>query len=166
VALNHPERLLGSVNQLFYENTVDSAYASLFFAEYDDQTRRLRYANCGHLSDLLLQSNNSMKRLDSTSTLLGLFKEWDCSLQECELSPGDTLALYTDGVSEASNDVGEEFGEQRLIESLRRHRGVSSEALIAALINEILQFSPREQYDDITLIVANCRRRLCTELIR
>src|SRR5438477_13158081 len=97
MALEHPERLLGSVNHLSYENTVDSAYASLFFAEYNDQARRLRYANCGHLSGLLLQSKDLMQRLGSTSTVLGLFREWDCSMQECELSPGDTLALYTDG---------------------------------------------------------------------
>jgi len=147
---------LGSVNHLFYENTVDSAYASLFFAEYNDQARRLRYANCGHLSGLLLQGNNSMKRLDSTSTALGLFKKWDCSMQECELSPGDTLALYTDGVTEASNDAGEEFGEQRLVQALRQPHE-SCQGLLSAVLDEVRQFSSGEQRDDITLIVAKCR---------
>ncbi len=158
MALDHPERLLGSVNHLFYENTVDSAYASLFFAEYDDQARRLRYANCGHLSGLLLQSKNSMrlKRLDSTSTVLGLFKQWDCSMQECELSPGDTLALYTDGVTEASNDAGEEFGEHRLVRALRQPHE-SCRGLLSAVLDEVRQFSSGEQRDDITLIVAKCR---------
>jgi serine phosphatase RsbU (regulator of sigma subunit) len=158
MALDQPERLLGSVNHLFYENTVDSAYASLFFAEYDDQARRLRYANCGHLSGLLLRSQNSMKlkRLDSTSTVLGLFKEWDCSMQECELSPGDTLALYTDGVTEASNDAGEEFGEHRLVRALRQPHE-SCHGLLSAVLDEVRQFSSGEQSDDITLIVAKCR---------
>jgi serine phosphatase RsbU (regulator of sigma subunit) len=158
MALDHPERLLGSVNHLFYENTVDSAYASLFFAEYDDQARRLRYANCGHLSGLLLQSKNSMKlkRLDPTSTVLGLFKEWDCSMQECELSPGDTLALYTDGVTEASNDAGEEFGEHRLVQALQQPHE-SCHGLLSAVLDEVRQFSSGEQRDDITLIVAKCR---------
>ncbi len=55
IALDQPERLLQSANQLFYENTADSAYATLFFAEYDNTLRRLRYANCGHLSGLLLR---------------------------------------------------------------------------------------------------------------
>jgi len=158
MALDHPERLLGSVNHLFYENTVDSAYASLFFAEYDDEARRLRYANCGHLSGLLLQSKNSMrlKRLDSTSTVLGLFKQWDCSMRECELSPGDTLALYTDGVTEASNDAGEEFGEHRLVQTLQQPHD-SCESLLSAVLDEVRQFSSGEQRDDITLIVAKCR---------
>src|SRR5262249_52507590 len=53
-ASDRPLRFLQSVNQLFYENTADNAYASLFFGEYDDQAQRLRYANCGHLSPLLL----------------------------------------------------------------------------------------------------------------
>ena len=106
------------MNRLFHENTVDSAYASLFFADYGDRVRRLRYANCGHLCGLLLRSDNTLERLDSTGTLLGLFKEWDCSLGECELASGDTLALYTDGVTEACNDAGEEFGEQLLGRSI------------------------------------------------
>jgi serine phosphatase RsbU (regulator of sigma subunit)/catechol 2,3-dioxygenase-like lactoylglutathione lyase family enzyme len=156
MALDHLDLLLGSVNHLFYENTVDSAYASLFFAEYDDQARRLRYANCGHLSSLVLQGNNTMERLDSTSTLLGLFKEWDCSVRECQLSPGDTLALYTDGVTETSNDGGEEFGEERLVRALRQPHE-SCQGLLAAVVDEVRQFSSHEQGDDITLIVARCR---------
>jgi serine phosphatase RsbU (regulator of sigma subunit) len=116
VAWDHPERLLHSVNDLFYENTIDSAYGSLFFAEYDDQTQRLRYANCGHLSGLLLRGDDHQERLGSTSTPLGLFKDWDCSIGECNLLPGDVLVLYTDGVTEACNDAGEEFGERYLTE--------------------------------------------------
>jgi serine phosphatase RsbU (regulator of sigma subunit) len=156
IALDQPRRFLQSVNQLFYENTTDSAYATLFFAEYDDKARRLRYANCGHLSALLLRRDNTLERLDSTGTVLGLFKEWDCSIAECRLFSGDTLALYTDGVSESFNEADEEFGEQRLIEALRRHRGLSSRALLASIVTEVQQFSPREQHDDITLIVAKC----------
>jgi serine phosphatase RsbU (regulator of sigma subunit) len=88
---------------------------------------------------------------------LGLFKEWDCSIDERRLLPGDTLALYTDGVTEAFNDAGEEFGEQRLIEALRRHRGQPSQNMLASIVDEVRRFSAPEQYDDITLIVAKCR---------
>jgi serine phosphatase RsbU (regulator of sigma subunit) len=149
--------LLHSVNDLFYENTVDSDYASLFFAEYDDQTQRRRYANCGHLSGLLLRSDDRQERLGSTSTPLGLFKDWDCPIGECKLLPGDVLALYTDGVTEASNAAGEEFGERYLIERLRQHRELSCQSLLTAVSNEVRRFSSHEQYDDITLIVAKCR---------
>jgi serine phosphatase RsbU (regulator of sigma subunit) len=157
VALQHPELLLQSVNRLFYENTADGAYASLFFADYDDKAGRLRYANCGHLSGLLLRSDNSHERLDSTATLLGLFKEWDCSMRECRLFPGDTLALYTDGVTEASNDRGEEFGEVNLMEKLRQYRDLPCQALLTAVVDEVRRFDSHEQYDDITLIIAKCR---------
>jgi serine phosphatase RsbU (regulator of sigma subunit) len=157
IAVDHPQRLLRSVNQLFYENTNDSAYATFFFAEYDDRTRRLRYANCGHLCALLLRSDNTLERLDSTGAVLGLFKEWYCSIGESQLRPGDTLALYTDGVTESFNDAGEEFGEDRLIVALRRHRGLTSQALLEAIVDEVRQFSPQEQHDDITLIVAKCK---------
>ena len=119
IALEHPERFLRSVNQLFYQTT-HSAYATLFFAEYDDTTHRLRYANCGHLAAFLLRSEDGLERLDSTCTVLGLFDQWECSIGEVMLRPGDTLALYTDGVTEAFNESGEDFGELRLIESLRR----------------------------------------------
>jgi serine phosphatase RsbU (regulator of sigma subunit) len=157
IAVDQPQRLLRSVNQFFYENTADSAYSTLFFAEYDDNGQRLRYANCGHLSALLLRSDNTLERLASTCTVLGLFKEWDCSIGERRLFSGDTLALYTDGITESFNDAGEEFGEQRLIEALRRHRELSSQAVLGSIVDEVNQFSPREQDDDITLIVAKCR---------
>ena len=157
IALDQPQRLLRSVNQLFYENTTDSAYATLFFAEYDDRVQRLRYANCGHLSALLLRSDNSIERLDSTGTVLGLFEEWDCSIEESQIYSGDLLALYTDGITESFNVAGEEFGEERLVEALRCGRELSSTALLAAIVAEVKQFSVLEQHDDITLIVAKCR---------
>ena len=159
MALDEPQRLLRSVNQLFYENTADSSYATLFFAEYDDQAQRLRYVNCGHLSGLLLRGNDSLERLDSNCTVLGLFKQWDCDVGECHLVAGDTLVLYTDGITESCNSVEEEFGERRLTEALRRHRNLPSRDLLAVILDEVRQFSPGEQYDDMTLIVAKCKAR-------
>lgn len=155
--LDQPERFLRSVNGLFWESTTDGAYATLFFAEYDDKLRRLRYANCGHLPALLLRRDGELELLDSTCTVVGLFKQWDCTVGERRLFPGDALVLYTDGMTESFNDAGEEFGEQRLIEALRRHRELSSRALLDALVDEVRRFSPREQRDDITLVFARCR---------
>lgn len=157
VALGQPERFLRSVNQLFCENTTDSAYATLFFAEYDDRARRLRYANCGHLPALFFRSGNAVERLDSTCTVLGLFQEWDCPIGECQLLSGDALLLYSDGVTESCDDGGEEFGEQRLIEAFRRHRELPAPALLAAILDDVKEFSSQEQQDDITLIAAKCR---------
>ena len=87
----------------------------------------MRYVNCGHLSALLLRQDGTLERLDSTCTVLGLFKEWDCSIGECPLFSGDTFALYTDGITESFNNGGEEFGEHGssnhcdgIVTSLRR----------------------------------------------
>jgi serine phosphatase RsbU (regulator of sigma subunit) len=156
IALDEPQRLLRSVNQLFYENTTESAFATLFFAEYDDKLRRLRYASCGHLPALLFRGDGTIERLDSTGTVLGIFKEWDCSITDRGLFPGDTLVLYTDGITESFNPAGEEFGEQRLIEAFRRHRELPAAALITSIVNEVQDFSAGQQHDDITLIVAKC----------
>ena len=156
-AISHPELFLSSVNRLFFENTVESAYASLFFAVYDDESRRLRYANCGHLSGLIVHPDKTFERLSSTATLLGLFSKWECLMAECQLRPGDLLALYTDGVTEALNGEGGEFGEGLLIQRVCEHRELPCHDLAMAIADEVRSFGPHEQYDDITLIVARCR---------
>lgn len=164
MALHEPQRFLQSVNQLFYENTPENAYASLFFGEYDGRTQRLRYANCGHLSALLLRGDHTLERLDSTCTVLGLFREWSCTIAECQLFPGDLLALYSDGITESFNPAGEEFGEARLIEALQSYKSLSAQELLAAVVGEVRKFSPQEQYDDVTLIVAKCRGKAIVEV--
>jgi serine phosphatase RsbU (regulator of sigma subunit) len=164
IALDEPERLLRTVNQLFCQNTIagpgqwaPSAYATLFFAEYDDASQRLRYANCGHPAAILLHPDGTLERLESTGTVLGLFKEWDCSMAERRLAPGDTLVLYSDGITESFDEAGHEFGEERLIAAVRRSRELPSTELLAALVDEARDFSGQEQHDDITAIVAQCR---------
>jgi serine phosphatase RsbU (regulator of sigma subunit)/catechol 2,3-dioxygenase-like lactoylglutathione lyase family enzyme len=158
IALDQPRRLLQSVNRLFCESTADSAFATLFFAEYDDGARRLRYVNCGHLPALILRADDSVERLHSTATILGLFKIWDCEVGEATMSPGDALALYTDGITESFNRDDEQFGEERLIAALGRHRGLCCEEMIEAVVAEVRQFTPHEQHDDITMIIAKCAR--------
>jgi serine phosphatase RsbU (regulator of sigma subunit) len=159
IAVAQPEQLLRSVNRLFYENTADNAYATLFYSEFDDKTRRLRYANCGHLPCLIVHEDGSVEHLHSTAPVLGLFTDWECPTAERQLRAGDTFAIYTDGITESFNDRQDEFGEGRLIDALRRHRELGPADVISAIFDEVQQFSPHEQHDDITLIVARCRNR-------
>ncbi len=161
IALKAPKRFLASVNRMLFENTTPSAYATLFFAEYDDRTRRLRYANCGHLCALILhpdgqRSNGKIERLDSNCAVMGLFHDWECAIGKCQLAPGDILALYTDGVTESFNEANEEFGEERLIEALKRHNKLPAHEMVNAIVAEVQTFTcpERGQYDDITVIVA------------
>jgi len=167
VALDDLPRLLQSVNQLFYENTSDSSYATLFFADYNDSGRRLRYVNCGHLPALLVRARPfvpdqvaqqpTIERLESTSTVLGLFEKWECHVAEVELAPGDILALYTDGVTEAAGADGEEFGESRLTEILRVQRHLPAPSLLETIVAAVQNFSAGEQADDITLVIVRCK---------
>jgi serine phosphatase RsbU (regulator of sigma subunit)/catechol 2,3-dioxygenase-like lactoylglutathione lyase family enzyme len=157
MALDEPERFLCSVNQLFRESAPDSAYATLLYAEYDDNTQRLRYANCGHLHGLLLRTDGGLDRLQTTATVLGFFDHWECAIQEYTLRSGDLLILYTDGVTESFNASGDEFGEERLLDGLRRRRNLPAASLLDSLVDEVRRFSPDRQYDDITMIVARCR---------
>ena len=155
-AWQQPLRFLQLVNQLFYQNSAERDYATIFFAEYDDQTRHMRYSNCGHPPAFLLRRDDTLERLEPTSTVIGLFEHWDCAMEERQRYPGDTLVLYTDGATEASNQAGEEFGDERLLESLKQHRDLSSQDLLAAVVGQVRQFSPHEQADDITLVLARC----------
>ena len=158
LALEQPQRLLQKVNRLFCDNTPDGAFATLFFADYDDSSGFLRYVNCGHLCALLLRRDDSVDRLQSTSTVLGLFKTWECTIGESHLHPGDLLALYTDGVTESVNHDFEEFGEDRLVASLRSHRHEPPQSLLTSIVSDVRSFCPHEQHDDITLIIAKRSR--------
>jgi serine phosphatase RsbU (regulator of sigma subunit) len=158
-AVERPEHLLRSVNRLFHENTADNAYATLFYSEFDDRTCRLRYANCGHLPGLVIQSDGTVTRLSSTATVLGLFSEWTCNTAELQLSPGDLFAIYSDGITEALNHRDEEFGEGRLIDVLTRARTLSPNAIVTTVFDDVRRFSGDQQHDDVTLIVAKCRSR-------
>ncbi len=159
LALEDIPNLLRSVNRLFFKNTESSHYATTFFAVYDDETRLLRYVNCGHNPPMLLRANGDVERLAATATVLGLFEQWDCDVVDCKLAPGDVLVIYTDGISEAGESEdgdGEEFGEERLIAAIRRCQQQSAGEILDNILRDVQQFSPDEQADDMTLIVARC----------
>jgi sigma-B regulation protein RsbU (phosphoserine phosphatase) len=153
-----PKALLASVNKLFHESTPAEYFATMFFAEYRDSTRELRYINCGHPAALLVRANGKVEHLEATALPIGIFASWKCDEKSVTLAPGDVLIAFSDGVLEAGVERGEEFGEARLIETLQAARGGELEALLDAIIGEVLRFSPEVQSDDVTLIALSCRR--------
>jgi sigma-B regulation protein RsbU (phosphoserine phosphatase) len=156
LALEDVPRLLRSVNQLFYRNTETCHYATMFFAIYDDATRRLRYVNCGHNPPIVIRANGDIVRLAATATVLGLFEEWDCDAAECALAPGDVLVIYTDGISEAGPNEDEQYGEERLIVTTGEHPLRSAKKIVDSILTDVQQASRGRQADDMTLIVATC----------
>ena len=158
LALDDMRGLLRSVNYLFYKGTENNNYATTFFGIYDDDTRLLRYVNCGHNPPLLVRSCGDVERLEATATVLGLFEDWDCCVAERQIAAGDVLVIYTDGISEAAaSEESEEFGDERLVQSVRRHCGKVADEMMSSIIMEVQEFSQGEQADDMTLIVARSR---------
>jgi sigma-B regulation protein RsbU (phosphoserine phosphatase) len=155
--LANPARQLRSVNQLLYRASEANRYATLFLGLYDDATRRLCYANCGHNPPIVLRADGQVERLAPTAPVLGLIEEWECTTGQAFLAPGDLLALYTDGVTEAFSDDDEEFGEQRLIAVLEAHRHAPVGEIVDAVTGAVGAFSGSEQDDDLTVVVARAR---------
>ncbi len=88
--------------------------------------------------------------------MLGLFEHWQSSVAEVQLTVGDLLVLYTDGVTEAANGSGEEFGEARLIGLLRTNMEAPLTSLAGSIVKAAEDFREGEQADDITLVLARC----------
>ena len=147
-------QLLASVNRHFYKHTANDRYATLFFGRYDDATRTLHYVNCGHNPPVLLRKGGAVDRLAATATVLGLFSDWDCSVAEAQLEAGDVLSLYTDGITETTGYRGEEFGEARLLDTLRKNRDLEASYILGEMQNAAEQFRLGEQEDDLTLVIA------------
>lgn len=151
IALDSPRSLLCAVNRLFYDSTPPEQFATLFFGQYDERTRRLRYVNCGHPAPVAIAPTGGVERLGTTATVLGAFREWDCEERAVQLAPGDTLVAFSDGVTEAGIESGEELGEEGLIEILLRCRNGTIEAIIGGVI-ETAQAREAVQGDDITVV--------------
>lgn len=152
-----PARVLTLLNRHLYRSTQPEKYATLFLAHYDGLTRRLVYSNGGHLPPLLLRANDTVTRLERGGSVVGLLDglEWVQGTEH--LHEGDILIAYSDGVTEPENDFGE-FGEQRLLEIVRRHRHLGLEAISEEVIHTLRSWiGAQEQPDDVTLVLARQR---------
>jgi serine phosphatase RsbU (regulator of sigma subunit) len=110
--------------------------------------------NCGHNPPLVMRRDATTCWLQPTAPVVGLVDEWSCTTGELEVRAGDTLVLYTDGVTDAMDDDGNFFGEERLVELVRRHRGAPSAQLLATLMETVTRFSGKVQEDDLTVVIA------------
>jgi serine phosphatase RsbU (regulator of sigma subunit) len=151
-ALLRPADALVTVNRLFFESTSSERFATLFFGIYNDRTRRLRYVNCGHNAPILLRANGEVERLGPTATMLGAFSKWGCSEAETEIRAGDTLVIFSDGVTEAGTESDEEFGEDRLIAAIRAGQSGGAAALVQLVIDRVADFSHGSRSDDVTVV--------------
>src|ERR1700688_1080850 len=133
-------------------------YVTLLVAEIDTQKRIIRYVNCGHNSALLLQaSTHTLKRLDSSCPPIGLSPNENCELASAELTSGDVLVFYTDGVTEAENLLAEEFGMERLSAILQRSSSITAKGVMDDIFSSAANFSKDVGFgDDVTILVVKC----------
>ena len=147
-ALQHPAAMLSSVNKLFYASTPQEHFATLFFAYYNDHKRLLRYANCGHLPPILVRAGGTVERLSSTATVLGVFEHWTSEERTIGLQPGDTLVIFSDGVTEAGIESDAEFGEDGLLAVIGDNPGADAQTLV----NRIVDAVAGGKQDDVTVV--------------
>ncbi len=152
------EEIAGRVNQLLFERTAASKYATAFVAVLEPDSGQLSYAGCGHNAALLVQQTGDVERLGSTGTPLGLLAGAVYGRGEASLGPGDLLIAYTDGITEAESPAGEEFGIERLEEHCRQNRHRPLPEIADALEESLVEFVGSRLFgDDCTLVMA--RRR-------
>ena len=148
-------RVLRSVNRHLYKHTEADRYATLFFGHYSDETRSLHYINCGHSAPLLLRQGGEVERLAPTATVLGLFEQWECSVAEIRVEEGNVLCIFTDGITETMGKDGREFGEDRLLGTLRESRHLEAAAILRNVQQAVEQFRfAGHPQDDLTLVIA------------
>lgn len=145
---------LRNVNLLLYDMSPKSHFATLFYALYENASRRLVYANAGHNPPLLLRASGEGQPLRPTGPGVGLTRLSRYSSAALTLAAGDVLIAYTDGFTEAMNPAREEFGEDRLQAALRAAALLPSREIATALIAAVDAFAAgAAQHDDMTLVV-------------
>ena len=149
--------LVGRVNQLVYEVSSPERYATFFFAQYDAQSRVLTYVNAGHNPPMVLSRCGQqwkVRRLEVGGTVVGLLPQITYSQDSVALNPGDMVAAFTDGISEAMNGADEEWGEESLLKTLEDCEGKTAAETVACIMAAADRFTAgAKQYDDMTVVV-------------
>ncbi len=145
-------KILKKVNNLLYESTEEDKFVSAIYGVLDTQGRVFTYANAGHNPPILLGRGGKISYLDTGGIVLGWLYNSVYQEDRIKLTPGNILVMYTDGVTEATNQQGEEFGVDRLLEIIKENIGLAARALRLKIVEEVRSFTP-SQGDDLTLVV-------------
>ncbi|HTQ62632.1 MAG TPA: PP2C family protein-serine/threonine phosphatase [Candidatus Solibacter sp.] len=149
-----PAAVLDTVNRQVNASCLADRFATLFYGVFDPATRTLRYANAGHNPPLVLRQDSSIAWLDSASFPLGIFRDSRYEESAVQLQRGDTLIAYTDGVIEAVNQSGEEWGLEGITKAALHCNAKDAGELVDALFASLDDFSRGRQTDDATILVA------------
>jgi serine phosphatase RsbU (regulator of sigma subunit) len=145
------------LNQMLYRSTSSARYATLFLGYYDVRRSVLSYSNAGHYPPLHLGADGAT-RLEADGIPIGLMQEATYGEGQRQLESGDLLALYTDGIIEAPNAHGEEFGEARLLEVLTSYRRRDLNEIILSVFEQLSQWTGGgPPHDDATIVLVRAR---------
>jgi sigma-B regulation protein RsbU (phosphoserine phosphatase) len=148
--------LFSRLNTLIYDTFPYERFVTLFYCELMPNSNRLvLYANAGHCSPVYYRSaKDEVYMLEPTGGLLGLVQQQKFNVENIVMRPGDIMALFTDGISDAQDQEGNAYGEERLIAMIRKHKTESAKNLTLLIIEDVQKFAANGNYnDDRTLII-------------
>ena len=148
-----PASICASVNRLLCRNMAPGRFATFCYARIDAAARRLVYSNAGHNPPLHIGRNGTLTTMNVGGMVLGVFPDTSYDQSELRLTPGDRLVFYTDGITEARDGEGEEFGDERLVATALETRTQSADAMKTAILAAVNGFTGGKFEDDATLIV-------------
>jgi sigma-B regulation protein RsbU (phosphoserine phosphatase) len=146
-----------ALNRLFLDSSPVEQYATLFLMTYCEGTRVIEWINCGHTPPLLARVSGDVEELEPSATVLGMFENWSGKLRRSKLNDGDTLLIFSDGLTEAANAQDEEFGMHGLVEAWRQQRGRGARELVEAIAAKIQDHSDGPLNDDLTVLALRGR---------
>jgi serine phosphatase RsbU (regulator of sigma subunit) len=148
------------INRTVCQNVPQSKYVTFFLAALDPGSGRLSFVNAGHNPPLLVRASGKVERLEDGGLVLGMFENVSYAGGSVEMRSGDSLVIYSDGVTETWNPEGAEFGEESLTALAVRSRDLAAGALLDAILAEIERFEAGARAnDDRTLVVLRRNRR-------
>ena len=151
-----PAEVCSQLNRHLYRVTDDSWFATFFYAEWNCGDRTLTYINAGHTTPVLWGSSRG-QQLNEGGVPLGIFPDIEFRVGKVELQPGDLMAVYSDGVTEAGVQRGEQFGEARLEALVTRHAQKPLEEIQEQVLKEVRKWSGEEPEDDVTLLLVRAK---------
>jgi len=141
------------LNTILHRDGIDNRFVTLFYFEIDRGSGRVRYLNAGHNPPFLVRADGTIETIEPSSIPLGMMADCACREGHLELRPGDLLVAYSDGLTEATNATGQEFGPERLRALLPGLRGLPSEEIVARVTREVNLFlGGLRPHDDLSLI--------------
>ncbi|MDH7513431.1 MAG: SpoIIE family protein phosphatase [Clostridiales bacterium] len=154
----HPKVKLSEMatklNNFVHRSSAVNMFITFFFCELDMNTGQFRYINAGHNPPLLIRKNGKVERLESCGFCLGMFPAVSYEVKEAGFNPGDCVVFYTDGITENRNKNNEEYGEERLINFLKKNIKQSASMIVEKVCQEMAAFSTGvPPLDDMTFII-------------